>query len=288
MSWFPNDLVTDKDLLAYEQTILTQFNVTDWQEKRRKALEDWMGPILKSQGFDLERFRTRYEADSVQGYTASAYTDVTSAAKSGTGDDLNLAAIFTSVGVDALYIGSTAPFRGISVRMLAGVSIQPSILTVTYWNDGWTALGINDQTRKLQGRTFSGGGSVTWQTPADWVKRAVNGSLPYYFVKMTVSATPTAATAGQIGVIRRSNLCAPATLRTLMLVMLEAPSGGEGPWREKALRYESEADAALQRALQIIGGEFETDDPQTDQLSETEAAQTVSEVSHAPFRMERA
>ena len=39
---------------------------------------------------------------------------------------------------------------------------------------------------------------------------------------------------GEIGAIRRSVLSAPATLRTLLLIMREAPTGGPGPWADKA------------------------------------------------------
>jgi hypothetical protein len=45
--------------------------------------------------------------------------------------------------------------------------------------------------------------------------------------------------------------------RTLQLIFQEAPTGADGPWREKADFYKDEADAALQRALAICGGEFD-------------------------------
>ena len=70
--WAPTDLVSDADLTAYEAKVLTSFNVTDWAEKRRRALEDWLAPILRAQGFDLARLKTRFEPDSTLGYTASA------------------------------------------------------------------------------------------------------------------------------------------------------------------------------------------------------------------------
>ena len=59
MSWHPNDLLTDQDLVAYERDILTRFNVTDWQARREKVLEDWLWPQLRANGFAAERFRTR-------------------------------------------------------------------------------------------------------------------------------------------------------------------------------------------------------------------------------------
>mgnify|MGYP000573621005 CR=1 FL=1 len=81
MSWQPNDLVTDQDLVDYEAAILTQFGQTDWQGRRRKAIEDWLFPHLRTRGFDPLKLRTRYEPDAVQSYTASAYTDRVAAAK---------------------------------------------------------------------------------------------------------------------------------------------------------------------------------------------------------------
>jgi hypothetical protein len=285
VSWAPNDLVSDADLVAYESKVLTTFNVSDFAEKRRRAIEDWLAPILRGQSFDLARLKTRFEPDSVFGYTASAYSDKTAAAKDTTADDVNLAAIFATPGNDALYIGSTQPFRGLSVRLLDNVSAVTSVLTVNYWADGWTALPVTDGTAKTSGKTCSGGGSVTWATPSDWVPRTLNGSVALYWVRLSVSATPTSAKASQIGVIRRSALSAPLTFRTLLLIMREAPTGGNGPWAEKALWYESEADAALQRAIPLLGGEFDTD--ASDQVSSDEAVQTESEVAAAPFRLLR-
>lgn len=285
MSWRPNDLCTDADLLAYEQNILEQFNRTDWTEKRGKAIEDWLGPILRTHGFPLERLRTRYEVGAAYAYTGSSYSDKTDAVRSTTPDDLDLAATFATAGSDALYIGFKEKFRGLSIRLLDSVSSVSGTMTVAYWNDGWTNLTIADGTTKTTGKTLSGGGAVTWRVPDDWVTRPVNSSDALYWVKVTVSATPTGATAGQIGVIRRSLLCGPTTFRTLTLIFREAPTGSPGPWKEKADYYETEADAALQRALQVVGGEFDTD--ASDQVSDDEGEQTTAEITGG-WRMERA
>jgi hypothetical protein len=285
MSWAPTDLVSDADLTAYESKILTSFNVSDWAEKRRRALEDWLAPILRGRGYDLARLRTRFEPEAVLGFTGAAYTDKTAAATDATTDDVDLAAVFATVGTDALYIGSAQPFKGLSLRLLESVSAVASVLSVKYWADGWTAVTVTDGTVKTTGKTFSGGGAVTWATPSDWIPRAINDVGPYYWVKVTVSATPTGAKAAQIGVIRRSVLSAPATFRTLLLIMREAPTGGPGPWADKAEWYETEADAALERAMPLLGSEFDTD--VSDQVSADEAAQTDAEVARAPFRLER-
>lgn len=286
MSWHPNDLVTDFDLRDYEAAVLSGFGQSTWQGKRTKALEDWLFPILKSRGFNPHQLRTRYDCDRVFGYTASAYTDRTGVVTDTTDSDLNLATLFATAGTDALYLGSTQPFRGIVFRLLDSVSTAAGVMSVAYWNGNWEPLLIADGTIQTAGKTLSAGGAVTWLLPVDWMTRTVNSSARVYWVKVTVSATPTSAAASQISVIRASSLRAPATYRTLQLIMAEAPTGSDGPWQEKAQFYKQEADDALSRALQIVGGEFDTDG--TDQLSPTEAAQTAEEAGGGPWVLERA
>lgn len=286
MSWHPNDLLVDADLVAYEAAILTQFGQQDWTARRTKVFEDWLFPILKGRGFDPYRLRTRFECDQVWGYTASAYTDKTAVTQEGTEDDLNFAAIFATPSTDALYLGSTVPFRGAFLHLLDSVSSVASALTVKYWNGRWEQLSIVDGTMQTNGKTLSAGGAVTWTLPVDWSTRKVNASDALYWVKVTVSATPTGATAGQVGVIRASSLRAPVTFRTLQLIFQEAPTGADGPWREKAEFYQQEAAAALQRALAICGGEFDTDE--SDLVSEAEAAQTPEEAGDRTWALERA
>jgi hypothetical protein len=286
VSFAPNDLVTDTDLRDYEEAVIAGFGQTTWQGKRTKALEDWLFPILKGRGFDPHRLRTRYAADGVFAYTGSVYTDRTGVVADTSDDDLNLATVFTTAGTDALYLGSSSPFRGIFLRMLDAVSSAAGVLSVAYWNGNWEALTIADGTIQTAGKTLSAGGSVTWLLPVDWMTRTLNSSVARYWVKVTVSATPTAAKASQIGVIRASALRAPATFRTLQLIMVEAPTGSEGPWREKAEFYKDEADNALQRALLIVGGEFDTD--VTDVIDVTETTQTAEEAGGGPWVLERA
>lgn len=286
MSWHPNDLLTDADLRDYEAAVMTSFGQTSWQAKRTKALEDWLFPILKAHGFDPFKLVTRAEPAQVFGYTSSVYTDKTGDAKSTTEDDLNLAAVFASVGSDALYVGSKQPFKGLFFRMSDSVSSATGVMTVAYWNGNWEALTIDDKTVQTAGKTLSAGGSVTWLLPVDWQTRAVNSSNAYYWVKVTLSATPTSAKAAQVSPIRSSSLRAPATFRTLELIFREAPTFEDGPWLEKADYYKGQADDALQRALTIVGGEFDTD--QSDQISETEEGQTEEEAGGGPWVLQRA
>lgn len=286
MSWAPNDLVTDVDLQDYEAAILTQYGQTGWVPKRTKAIEDWLFPILKSRGFNPYRLRTRYEPDVVWGFTGSTYTNHTAASQDTTEDDLNLAALFATPGTDALYIGSRQPFRGVFYRILDSPSTATGAMTVSYWNGNWEAITITDGTIQVAGKTFSAGGSVTWVLPVDWAVRKVNSSVALYWVKVVVSAVPTAAKTTQVGVIRSSVLRAPTIYRTLQLIFQEAPTSGDGPWREKAEFYKDEADQALQRALGLVGGEFDTDE--SDQVSETESEQTAEEAGGSSWTLERA
>lgn len=287
MSWHPSDLVTDADLLAYERTILTQHGATDWHARRQKVLEDWLWPQLRARGLSPERFRTRFVADAVYGNTSSAFTDYTSASSDRTADDLNLATILAASG-DYLAIGSRQQFRGVSLRMVENVSSVTATLTVELWQDAWQAVAFTDSTQASSGKPFSRGGSVTWTPPGEWVLRTLSTSQhPLYFARLKLSTAPTGAKLQQVAVIRRSVLCAPATLKTLALIFREAPSQQDGPWTDKAEFYEQEAGKAMSRALPLVGGEFDTTEPLDDVVDATEQSQTTDQVGRA-FVWERA
>ncbi len=285
MSWHLSDLLEDSDLEAYEQDVLTRFGTDTWQARRTKALEDWLFPILRGRGFDPYALRTRYEPEKVYGFTANTYSDVTSKAQDGSADDLDLAGVFATPANDALYIGSTRPFRGLFLRLLDAVSSAAGTMSVAYWSGTWETLAINDRT-KANNKAFGQGGSVTWTLPVDWATRKVNDSDQLYWVKVTTSATPTSATASQIGTIRASCLRAPVTFRTLQLIFQEAPTSADGPWATKAEFYKDEADLALQRALAIVGGEFDTD--ASDLVSQAETEQTPETAGGHAHAWERA
>lgn len=274
MSFHPADLVTDVDLKDYERDILRSFGETNWQAKRTKALEDWLFPALQARGYDPQQLRTRREPSHVWGVTSGVYTNKTDDARNTTADDLNLATILAA-STDYLYVGFASPFRGLHVRMLDAVSSVSATLTLQYWADAWTTLPAADGTSKTSGKPFSGGGSILWTLPTDWSVRVVNSSDALYWVRLALSSAPTGAKATQIGCVRSSIFKAPLTFRTLQLIFREAPTGADGPWDEKANFYKDEAEAALTRALDGAGGEFDTD--ASDQVSDTEAEQTVEE-----------
>jgi hypothetical protein len=282
VSWAPNDLVTDADLVAYESQILTQFDRSDWKVRRAKAIEDWLFPLLEASGFAPQRFRTRFIPEAVLGSTSSVFTDRTSASQ--TQDGIDLAATLAASS-DALYLGSVAPFRGVSVRMHDGVNTVAGTATWDAWADTWQALGGITDATKVDSKCFGRGGAVTWTLPETLVRRSVNAVGPFYWARVRLSAAPTGATIGPVLVIRRSRLCAAVTLRTLALIFKEAPTSLDGPWADKAVWYEAEADKAWLRAADKIGGEFDTDND--DAISATEADQTAAEVNSGGWRWER-
>lgn len=279
MSWHPQDLVADADLLAYEQTINTQFGQTDWQSKRTKALEDWLFPALASAGFDPHRLRTRYQPTLVYGHTSSAYTDYTAASRAVGEDDIPLATVLAASS-DALYLGAPWPFRGVSVRMFDSVSSASATLTLEAWRDAWSVLSdVSDGTRATSGKPFSKGGTITWTVPDDWVVRPVNGSDALYWARIRLSTAPTSAAIGQIGAIRRSVCAGPAALRTLYYIFREARTTQDGPWEAKAEQYLRESEEAWQRVQPLLGREFDVDTVD-DQIDATEATQTTAEVTN--------
>jgi hypothetical protein len=275
VSYAPNDLVTDKDLLGYERTILTQFGMEDWQARRQKAISDWLFPLLESRGYSPLRLRTRHSPAEAVGYTSATYTDRSSAA--GDADGLVLSTILASTS-DRLYLGFAEPFHGISVRMLDSVNAVSANLSLDVWADGWvTPDDVEDGTR-LGMASFAKGGAITWTSPDALVQRTVNSQGPCYWARLSLSGVPTTGTAiGPVTLIRRSRLCAAVTCRTLALIFREAPIGQDGPWERKAEWYEAEAERAWLRVADRIGGEFDTDGD--DAIDRDEAVQTAESVS---------
>ena len=285
MSWHPDDLVTDRDLEAYEADILRTFGQVGVSEKRTKACEDWLYPILEVRGFDPFKLRTRYDPTTAFGYTGSAYTDIGDAVRSTTDDDVDLAAIWATPGTDRIYVRDDQPFRGLFLRVDDSPNATASVLTVKAWTGSWETLQIADDTQATDGTALSRGGAVRWALPRLWTERVVNDSGRLYWVELSVSATPAGATAGQVACVRSSRLRGALAYRTLFLIMSEAQTSQAGPWSEKADRYEELADVSINRALDLIGGEFDTDD--SGQVSATEEDQTIEEAGGGPWSLER-
>ena len=282
MSYHPNDLVTDTDLLSYERTILTQFGVAGWEAKRKKALTDWLFPLLEANRFTPDRLRTRHVPVTAFSYTSSAWADRTTAAA--TSDGLNLATILAAT-TDYLYLGFTAPFCGVHLTLLDAASSVTASLTVQQWTGAWTTVQDVVDGTTIGAKTLAQGGAITWTMPEALIRRSVNSSDDLYWVRLSCSSAPTGATAGPVAVIRRSRLSGPVALRTLALIFREAPVGQDGPWREKAEWYEAEADRAFARVVAQLGPEFDTDDD--DAIGADERDQTAATVSGGGWSFER-
>jgi hypothetical protein len=106
-----------------------------------------------------------------------------------------------------------------------------------------------------------------------------------YWVRLSLSGTPTGCTAGPLSVIRKSRLVAPATMRTLHLIFMNAPSGQDGPWERLADYWGNEAEKAWLRVAEHIGPEFDTDDDGA--IDGDENTQTSASVA-TPWTLERA
>lgn len=284
MAWAPNDLVSDVDLIAYERTILTQFAALDWHSRRQKALEDWLFPLLEGRGFAPDRLRTRLVPTSAASTVSSVTTDVTSTVA--TEDGITLSSAFAA-STDYLYIGHSEMFRGLSVRVTDAPNAVAGSLLLTLWTDRWQSPADVRNGAQAGNAPFAKGGAITWTMPESLVRRTINGTSAYW-ARLAVSATPTSGSKlGPVSVIRRSRLCAPVTFRTLALIFREAPTGQDGPWREKADWYEQEAERSWARVASTIGGEFDTDND--DVISVTESGQTADAATgRSGFVWERA
>lgn len=286
MSWHPSDLVEDADLTAYEPTILSQFGRFEWTDKRTKAIEDWLFPSVRARGFDPDRLRTRVQPLAVYSYTSSAFADRTAVATSAAADDLALGAYLTGTS-DYVYVGHDRPFRGVSVRITDTPSTATADLSVAHWQDAWTLTAISDGTKATTSKSFSRGGAVTWRMPSGWVVRAVNGSDPLYWARLSVSAAITAGTlAGRLSAIRRSAFCGPTVYKTLEWIFRAAPTSQDGPWRDKADFYADQAESALTRALEQAGGEFDTITVD-DVVDADESVQTPEQAGGGAWQWER-
>jgi hypothetical protein len=212
MAWSGLTLCTDSDLGTLEPASTNgQWGAFTWANQRAEAKRDikiWLQNDYQSRlpgvAVVADRILDTYGAEKVWGYTASTYADKTTEATESTENDVNLAAIFATVGTDRVYLASLSSFDGIDVRMLANLNAIASVLTVKYSGpSGWTSLTHTDGTA-LSGKTFAQTGRITWTQPGDWQRRTLNNSADaYYWIELSVSVALTAGTsAGQLLVIQ--------------------------------------------------------------------------------------
>ena len=104
--------------------------------------------------------------------TVGGFTDLSVELQDGDTTDVAMDAFGTAATGDFLYVGSSLPFRGVAVRV--GTDPQNTgavVLTVNYWNGGWTNISATDGT---SGATaFDQHGSITWTVPATWAKTSL-------------------------------------------------------------------------------------------------------------------
>jgi hypothetical protein len=172
--------------------------------------------------------------------------------------DLPLSSIYAVPSSAAVYVGSRDPFKGVYVGVIDSVNANTCTLAVKVWNGAWSAVtSLADGTIASTGKSFSGGGQVSWQTPDAWSRRSVNNSLLYY-AKLTLSSSLTAATAAaQLAPIVPSRLTLPASYYALGLLYQESYGSNRGQWQEKATAMFAAAQNALDVALPLIADEFD-------------------------------
>lgn len=268
MSWTHLTLVTDAELAALEPEAghpSEPWGQTAWTNARAEAKRDlqiWIDADYPSVPGASDRIRDRWAPDLVWQYTSAGYTDRTSEVSDDTEEDLDLSAVFATPASDALYVGAGYEFSGLFVKLLDSLNANASVLTVKYWNSaGWTALTTSDGTVAATGKTLSGSGRVTWTIPSSWERRTINGSDPWYWVQLTVSATLTSGTAAtQILPIR-----APSALKRVAAYLalhhicqgLAAQAATPEYWQAKAESYWTKGQDLYTRIRQGGGIPFD-------------------------------
>lgn len=248
MSWPGLTLVTDAEIGQLEPQAIAAdqpWGDTYWPDARAMAKQDlkiWLELDFPEVVGVADRVLDRWAADYVFAYTASAYTDVTSAARDDTPDDLALATIFTTPASDRLYLGAAWTFDGLLAVMTGTRNANASTLTVKYSGPaGWTALTASDGTA-ASGATFGKSGRVTWTAPEDWQRQRLNGTGDEFFwIELSVSSALTSGTTlAQVLAIRPPDgfkRCAAYLSLGHILNGLAAQSPGEERWRAQADKY---------------------------------------------------
>ncbi len=246
MSWPGLALVTDNDLGALEPSILDgTWGAATWPDQRAEAKRDirvWLELDFPEVIGVADRVLDRWAPDYVFGYTGSAYTDITTGARTDTPDDVALATILATPASDRLYLGAAWTFDGLHALMTATRNAVASTLTVKYAGPtGWTALTVVDGTA-VSGATFAQSGRITWTTPTDWQRQRLNGTGDEFFwIEVSVSAALTSGTTlTQLLAIRPPDglkRCATYLALGHIYNGLAAKSPNEDGWRQQADKY---------------------------------------------------
>lgn len=207
MGWSALSLVSDAELGAIEPEATNgSWGSTTWPNQRAEAKRDlkiWLEIDFADISGVADKIKDTYACDYVAGYTASAYTDLTSYASDDTEDDLDLSTVFVTPASDKLYVGFVAETSGLQASMLSALNANASVLTVKYSGPaGWTALTVTDGSAS-SGKTFGQSGRITWTIPTDWQRRTLVDSNAYFWLELSISAALTAGTSvGQLLAVR--------------------------------------------------------------------------------------
>lgn len=292
-----DDVLAELDVLAVDSTVLADFASStsaasiNLAAKRRVVVDDWLRGGLEQAGFSPERHLVRRAPDHVWGYTGGAYTDLTDALSDRTVDDVDLSTVVVSAAVDALYIRSRQPFRGVWCGLFDSVNGTPAVSSSwTYWDGGrWAGFNsLVDDTAVPSSTAFSGGGRVSWQLPTNWQKRPLSTEETWgFWARLQLSAPPSAGTdLTHVLPIRASRLTMPCVYQVLALLYSESWGAQRGEWREKATEYRVQAGEAMTRALAQVADEFTTDEDE-EALTATMPGSVAATRGPSPFTWER-
>jgi hypothetical protein len=133
MAWAQLTLCTDSDLGALEPEATNgHWRSVTWPNQRAEAKRDlkiWLERDYAHIPGVADKVKDTVAADTIWGYTGSAYSDLTDTASNDDESDVNLATTFTTVNTDRLYVGSASEFDGLYVSMHSTLNAAASTLT---------------------------------------------------------------------------------------------------------------------------------------------------------------
>lgn len=199
--------------------------------------------------------------------TIAAITDVSENMQDAdTATLLTLDSFDTIANLDAIYVGSHIPFRGVDV-VGGNFNGTSSVLTVKYWNgSSWTDISDTDGTIS-SGATFGQNGQVTWTLPSAWVARTLVdigdatplGGLhladPLYWTRWEVSvALDSSVTVTAMLALNRSTNYAEFPVNIGKELRVHKGRGGIGCI--EALTNAGTANLVIEAAALGVGGKF--------------------------------
>ena len=125
------------------------------------ALNPWLTIIATTDALGSSR-------RLVSGAQTIAQTDdISVEMQDGDAVDFAIDSFDTAANNNFIYVGSWLPFRGAQID-LNNKNDVASVLTVNYWNGGWTAVDTISDGTDDAGDTMKQDGDVTWVVGTDW------------------------------------------------------------------------------------------------------------------------